>query len=204
MTRRAVLGVVVLIGLVLGLGANAVLELGDDIDAADARADRFETRAALLEAQVRRLGGTPVPGAAGETGATGSTGSRGPAGRAPTAAEIAAAVAAYCAGDACLGADGRDGTNGRDGTDGEPGAAGPGPSDEQVAAAVADYCAAHNDCRGEKGDTGAAGPQGEPGEDGEDGQPPESFTFTFASTTWTCADPDKDGDYSCEPERGKK
>lgn len=46
--------------------------------------------------------------------------------------------------------------------------------------------------QGAKGDTGATGPKGDPGY-------PDSFTFTFMGTDYSCSDPDGDHAYTCQP-----
>lgn len=50
---------------------------------------------------------------------------------------------------------------------------------------------------GPKGDQGEQGPVGPEGQTGPRGPAPDSFTWTMLGTTYTCTDPDGDGDYTC-------
>lgn len=147
----------------------------------------------------------PAPSAAAVRSAVerycAANGCTGPQGPAPSASQVAAAVAAYCDGRGeCRG---QAGASGAAGADGDPGAAGPQgeegppPSDTQVASAVASYCAAHDGCAGPAGPTGPQGPAGEQGGEGPPGPAPESWTFDWLGTTWTCVDPDGDRAYEC-------
>ena len=141
---------------------------------------------AALQDQVIDLGEEPVikpiPGERGEQGDKGERGERGPRGergeRGPT------------------GDTGAQGPPGNQGATGPPGASGvPGPQGPE----------------GPPGDPGETGPQGSPGPQGEigetgatgspgqDGEPPDSFTFTYLLTQYTCTDPEGDGHYTCEP-----
>lgn len=88
------------------------------------------------------------------------------------------------------GVDGEDGQNGADGatiagptgatgTQGDTGATGP---------------------QGDTGPAGPPGPTGPPGATGamgEQGPPPESFSFENFGVTYTCTDPEGDGNYAC-------
>lgn len=88
---------------------------------------------------------------------------------------------------------GRQGDPGPAGPEGAPGPAGPAGVDGKDGAGGE---------TGDTGDTGPMGPAGPPGEPGPAGPAPTSFTFTFMGVTWTCADPEVDGTYTCTPDRG--
>lgn len=91
----------------------------------------------------------------------------------------------------CTGEEGKAGSEGPRGPDG---ASGPEPSDERIANGVSAYCSADpTRCIGPKGDPG------DPGAKGDTGPAPESITFTYLLTTYTCTDPEKDGHYDCDP-----
>lgn len=168
-----------------------------------------------LEAQVRAEGEQPVveaedlpeptvsvpgpqglPGTAGDDGEAGPTGPVGPGGvtgpRGPRGATGAQGPTGPQGPAGPRGTAGDDGANGADGTGatGPQGPAGPaGPQGDP----------------GPQGPAGPAGPAGPTGQPGADAQPPESFTFTATGplgqqTTYRCADPDADGNYTCTEE----
>lgn len=83
---------------------------------------------------------------------------------------------------------GSPGSAGRDGRDGADGSPGPEGRDGVDGVDGSD---------GSDGADGAPGPSGPAGADGED---VDSFHFTFLAVTYTCTDPESDGDYVCEPQ----
>ena len=129
-------------------------------------------------------------GADGVDGETGPAGLPGLPGPAPTQEMVLAAVTTYCTGGACVGPAGKDG------------APGPAPTPEAVLAAVQQVCA-NGACIGPAGPAGPAGANGvdgAPGATGPQGPPPESFTFTWAATTYTCTpNPPGSATYACDP-----
>lgn len=168
--------VVLAVGVLLGLVVGEVVAQGNRLDRtrselAHAEADRQALAAdqEALRDQLIDLGEEPVVGPAGVPGEPGERGPMGPPGR-----------------------------DGRDGQDGAPGPAG--PQGEQGPAGVDGVDGAQGP-QGEPGPTGPEGLPGEPGPQGPQGEPGpavESFTFTWANTTWTCTDPDGDQVYECQ------
>lgn len=133
----------------------------------------------------------------------------------PTAKEIIDGI------EVPSGPPGRDGRDGRDGRN---------ATDQQVAAAVATWLGANPppagppgrdgvdgqtppcyftaaQCQGQDGADGRDGVDGAPGADstvpgpqGPPGPAVGSFQFEWANQTYTCTDPDGDGNYTCESE----
>lgn len=190
---RARLGVVVVLLIVGGVFLWSVQRDRDRVadELATAHTDIAELASALatVSGQVEALGGEPaveveagvdgpelVPGPQGETGQRGPQGPEGDPGPPGPVGPMGA-----------MGADGLAGPDGAPGSDGEVGAPGEtGPA-------------------GTAGAPGPPGPQGEPGPagaQGDPGPPPESWSFTWLGTTWTCTDPDGDLAYECTPTQG--
>jgi len=167
-------------------GADGAPPTPDDIAAAFVRfcADGRCTGPAGKDGATAEPGKDGADGADGETGPAGLPGLPGPA---PTQEMVLAAVTTYCTGGACVGPAGKDG------------APGPAPTPEAVLAAVQQVCA-NGACIGPAGPAGPAGADGAPGAQGAPGQPPESFTFTWAATTYTCTpNPPGSATYACDP-----
>ena len=144
---------------------------------AEVRLRNAEVSREALAAQVEQMGGEPVEDTDGDVVVV-----PGPPG-AP-------------------GADGRDGRRGLDGKEGAAGQPGPpGAIGAQGAPGVG--FPGETGATGEAGGPGPAGAQGEPGPAGAPGQSGPavgSFTFTIGPATWTCADPDGDLAYTCQPD----
>lgn len=124
--------------------------------------------------------------------------------------DVNRAVTAYCALTRCVGLPGPAGDPGEPGTPGTPGAPGsggttgpagppgppgtqgppgpPGPAGEQGMPGSPGP-------PGADGQQGAQGPPGPPGPQGAQGPPVGSFSFL----TFTCSDPEGDGQYTCSP-----
>lgn len=200
MARRTLFAAVVLVaGVLIGLVATRLVAIDDEVD------DNAAKQAALFDAiddlrfQIISEGERPVVPAPerivaeGPAGERGERGEQGLPGRPPTDGEVNAAVTRYCTVNSCIGIPGPGPTAEQvrtavddycttNGCSGEPG---PGPSDEQVAAAVENYCSS-GACVGPAGPAGSQGP------------PPGSFTFNGpGNRTYTCSDPDTDGNYTC-------
>lgn len=114
-------------------------------------------------------GPTGLPGPVGGAGRPGPPGAPGPAGRRGPDGPTGVDGPPGDPGQTTQGDRGEPGKDGRDGVDGNPGPAGP---------------------------DGPAGPQGAPG---PQGSRPDSFSFTYLGTTYTCSDADGDGHYDCSP-----
>ncbi len=161
----------------------------------------------LLRRQLLREGVTPaappadtivegLPGPPGPAGAVGAPGLDGLPGASVTGPRGLPGVdgkdgAAGQAGGAGKDGVGEPGTDGKDGAAGEPGGDStvPGPTGPSGA------------------DSTVAGPQGAPGADstvpgpqGPAGPAPSSFSFVAQGVTYTCTDPDLDGNYTCTQE----
>jgi len=124
------------------------------------------------------IGLTGPQGVPGPPGSPGHEGPRGPAGT--------------------NGQAGKPGTNGDPGVNGQPGATGAAGNDGATGPAGP---AGEPGPQGEQGIQGPQGDKGEPGAQGEQGgrgPEPESFSFTWLNQTYTCTDPDGDGQYACE------
>lgn len=171
--------------------AAEITATGDELDEVSALAT--ELRAGLLKAnqRLRDNGAVPVVVPTATIPANGSDGADGL--------------------DGLDGAAGSPGAEGRDGSEGLPGGIGP---VGVAGSAGVDGTKGDTGATGPKGDTGATGPAGsdgangapgadgavgQPGANGADGQPPRSFTFTNLGVTYTCDDPEGDGDYTCTP-----
>jgi hypothetical protein len=95
------------------------------------------------------------------------------------------------------------GLNGEAGQRGQPGPQGPiGPFGVpgQSGTAGAQGSPGENGVNGDPGPQGTQGDpgaQGDPGLTGPTGPEPTSFTFSIGPMTWTCSDPDGDGNYEC-------
>lgn len=124
-----------------------------------------------------------VTGASGAAGGPGPPGPTGPPG--PPGSPGSPGVNGHPGGPGSPGPGGASGAPGQPGAAGEPGAAGdagpPGPPGEP----------------GPSGPAGPTGPSGDRGAPGPTGPEPASFTFVFLGRTYTCTDPDGDGNYDC-------
>jgi len=202
--RAPFLALVLIVGLAAGLLISSLVSLRDQAAHNADDIDRVEAANRVLAAQLEAEGVepaappadgdaqiVPIPGPAGDDGDTGRPGRDcnpllwpvciGPQG------EPGEPGASPPAPD-----DGRDGTDGSDGADGRP------PTGQEIAAGVAAFCA-DGRCQGPQGPPGAAGPAGATGAQGPPGPAPSSFSFTWLAATWSCADPDGDGAYTCQP-----
>lgn len=182
----SILGGLALLLIVVGV-AFALWRTSED------RATRIERqlrdsnqRVGQLVDQVEGLGAEPVTTAPpGEPGATGPQGPPGPQG--PAGPPGAAGAVGPPGPQGPPGPPGAPGVAGSPGADGQPGPAGPQGAQGEPGPA------------GPQGEPGAQGPQGPQGEPGPQGERPTSFTFTVLGFTFTCADPDQDGNYECAP-----
>lgn len=129
-----------------------------------------------------------IPGTPGEPGSPGQSGKPGQQGN--------------------PGQPGQSGPPGQPGKNGQPGQNGTNPP----CLAAPNQCNGQNGTNGQNGNDGPQGPQGPQGpagpagQDGKDGAQgpqgpagpePSSFTFTYLGVTYTCTDPDGDGQYTC-------
>lgn len=180
-TRQGVVTVVVVsvVSTVLVLILIGLLALRGEVNTQASRADALQTNldrsqqaVDALSQQVKSLGGTPVdaPTLAPVPGPQGLPGLTivGPMGPMGPPGPPGLAVRGP------LGPRGPPGvgTAGRDGKDGADG-------------------------HGADGAPGKDGTDGAPGAKGDPGSPPVSWTWTDGPRTWTCADPDGDGAYTC-------
>lgn len=176
-----------------------LVALGHQVSDLKAERTKYATALDALVQQVHSLGiepAAPAPdpaatlqgqkGEKGDEGQKGPPGPPGPAGATGQPGAVGSTGAAGAKGDR-----GEAGPAGVAGPAGPTGSAGPsgmtGPEGPSGPAGAA----------GAQGDAGPAGATGATGATGPQGPEPASFTFTQGITTWTCTDPDGDGDYSC-------
>lgn len=202
MTRRStrwgiihwlvVVACMAVVGVLLALGVNDVQNTQDDLEQTQARLDQQENASRVLARQVKRLGGEPVidpddlpEPEPGEQGPQGLIGPQGPPG--PQGDPGPKGPRGFPGPPGPFGPPGEDGSPGRTGDTGPAGATG------------------ETGATGSQGETGAQGPQGETGPQGPQGEQgpagpagfPESWTFEWMGSTWTCTDPDQDRNYAC-------
>ncbi|MGZ4663578.1 MAG: hypothetical protein ACXV5Q_00630 [Frankiaceae bacterium] len=202
-TRRGILtglGVVALASALAFIIASLLIlgaRLNTEATRADALKDNLSKSQSAVDAlsrQVRSLGATPVatpslepvPGPQGLPGLSivgpkGDTGSVGPQGF-----------------QGLPGLNGRPGPVGPSGPPGPAGATGATGAKGDTGATGATGPAGPEGPQGDPGPSGAPGPSGSPGPQGSPGPEPQSFTWTETNgTTYTCRDPDGDGNYDC-------